>query len=247
MDTSWQRVSKWYHKSVGEEGHYYHQQVILPNLFRMMALRSGDKVLDIACGQGVLARAMPENIDYVGFDISGDFIRIAKQKAKTKQKFYIVDACKDYGFLDKDFSHACMVLALQNMEFPEQAIKNMSKRLIKGGWAFVVINHPFFRIPGASSWGWDENRKLQYRIVDRYLSSFDTRITAHPGLKKSEDTVSFHHNLSDIAKMFFRTEMVIEGMEEWVSDKKSTGGRGRAENISRREIPLFMALVARKP
>ncbi len=247
MDTSWQKVSKWYNKSVGEEGHYYHQQVILPNLLRMMALRLGDKVLDIACGQGVLARAIPSNIDYVGFDISGEFIKIARQKAGQKQKFYVADACrKDYGFLETAFSHACVILALQNLELPNVAIVNMAERLTKGGQAFVVINHPFYRIPKASSWGWDSNRKLQYRIVDRYLSSFDTKITAHPGLGKSDDTISFHFSLSEVAKMFFKAGMVVEGMEEWVSDKKSTGGRGRAENISRREIPLFMAIVAKK-
>ncbi len=28
--TSWQKVSRWYNDAVGEEGHYYHQHLILP-------------------------------------------------------------------------------------------------------------------------------------------------------------------------------------------------------------------------
>jgi hypothetical protein len=40
---------------------------------------------------------------------------------------------------------------------------------------------------------------------------------------------------------------VIEKLEEWVSDKKNTPGpHARREDRARAEIPLFMAIVARK-
>ena len=37
--TSWKGVGDWYDSIVGEKGHYYHQQVIIPNLLRLLDLR----------------------------------------------------------------------------------------------------------------------------------------------------------------------------------------------------------------
>jgi len=246
MDTTWQKVSKWYDKSVGDEGHYYHQHIILPKLFELMNLKPGDSVLDVACGQGVLAKQIHENIRYIGLDGSVDFIQSAKRIAKKNQRFFVADATKSFPFDQKEFTHACIVLALQNIEKPDETIKLTCEKLEKNGKIFLVLNHPFFRIPKSSSWGWDEGRKLQFRIVEKYLSYIVSRITAHPGLKNDTETVSFHYSFSEICGMLFDAGMVIEGVHEWISDKQSTGGRARAENISRREFPLFMTIVARK-
>lgn len=35
-ETSWQGVSDWYQKSVGRDGHYYHQTVVLPAVLRLL-------------------------------------------------------------------------------------------------------------------------------------------------------------------------------------------------------------------
>jgi hypothetical protein len=39
---------------------------------------------------------------------------------------------------------------------------------------------------------------------------------------------------------------VIEKIEEWVSDKKSTGPMAKMEDRARDEIPMFMAILATK-
>jgi hypothetical protein len=40
--------------------------------------------------------------------------------------------------------------------------------------------------------------------------------------------------------------LVIDGLEEWISNKESRPGkRAKAENRARREIPLFLAIRAR--
>jgi hypothetical protein len=40
--------------------------------------------------------------------------------------------------------------------------------------------------------------------------------------------------------------LVIEKIEEWVSDKKSEGGKAAMEDKARAEFPLFMAIAAKK-
>lgn len=62
--TSWEPVSKWYNKIVGTEGHYYHQNIIIPKLMKLLHFPSGTSLslLDLACGQGVMSgKATPGN------------------------------------------------------------------------------------------------------------------------------------------------------------------------------------------
>ena len=80
MKTSWQGVSKWYNKIVGEEGHYYHQHVVIPGVIRLLQIKNGDSLVDLACGNGVLRRNIKNNIEYLGVDISRNLIDEAKRR-----------------------------------------------------------------------------------------------------------------------------------------------------------------------
>jgi ubiquinone/menaquinone biosynthesis C-methylase UbiE len=96
-NSSWQKVSKWYNKTVGDEGLYYHQHVIMPNLKRILNLKENESLLDLACGQGILERNMDKNIEYVGVDLASNLIREANEiKINPKHKFIIADVSKDY-------------------------------------------------------------------------------------------------------------------------------------------------------
>ena len=88
---------------------------------------------------------------------------------------------------------------------------------------------------------------MQYRRVDRYMSSLTIPIQAHPSQgEKSVNTWTYHHNLSDYTKMLKEAGFVIESLDEWCSDKQSTGGKAKMENRSREEIPMFLAIIAKK-
>jgi hypothetical protein len=47
-----------------------------------------------------------------------------------------------------------------------------------------------------------------------------------------------------ISQMLFDGGFLIEKIEEWISDKKSEGGMAKIEDKARKEIPLFMAILA---
>jgi len=244
--TSWESSAKWYDEAVGEKGHYYHEHVILPNLLKIMGLNLKSKVLDVACGQGILARHIPKGIPYFGIDISPTLIQSAKEKADKKlHRFQVMDATKPISLSEKDFTHATIILALQNIADPLQVLKNIEKHLAPGGKLFIVLNHPCFRIPRQSSWGIDEAKKLQYRRVDCYLSPLQIPIQTHPGKKDEIQTLSFHHPLSSYTKWMKEAGLVIEEMEEWISDKISTGTKARMENRARTEFPLFLTFVCK--
>jgi ubiquinone/menaquinone biosynthesis C-methylase UbiE len=247
-DTSWEKVSGWYGKAVGEEGSYYHRSIILPGSLALLGLKKDSSLLDLACGQGVLARQIPTTVRYVGLDLSPALIKQARNLDKDRQHIYrIADVTADLPVEDTDFSHAAIILSLQNITNQEAVIKNASGHLRPKGRFLIVINHPCFRIPRQSSWGVDPQNKTQYRRIDRYLSPIEVPIQAHPGKgTASETTWTYHQPLSAYSRMLSQTGFLIEKLEEWVSESHSTGGAARMENRARREFPLFLALLARK-
>src|SRR5262249_49920639 len=110
-----------------------------------------------------------------------------------------------------------------------------------------VLNHPCFRIPRQSSWQVDSEKKIQYRRLDRYLSPMQIPINAHPSKgERSATTLSFHHPLSAYSQWLRDAGFVISCMEEWCSDKVSTGSAAKMENRSRAEFPLFLTLLSQK-
>ncbi len=243
-DTSWQKSSNWYNKLVGDKGHFYHQQIVIPGVINLLKIDSNSSILDIGCGQGVLAKQFPKN-EYFGIDLSSNLINIARQQDKnSKHQYAIQDATKPFSQETK-YSHAAAILSLQNMENQDDAIKNVSNNVIKNGKFVIVLNHPAFRIPRQSGWGVAEN-KVQYRYINMYMSFLKIPINMHPGEKQSEVTWSFHYPLSYYAKSLQQSGFFIETIEEWTSSKESVGKMAKSENRSRSEIPLFLVILAKK-
>lgn len=246
-NTSWQQVASWYDGIVGQDGHYYHQHVVLPGTLKLLELSADSRVLDIACGQGILSRAIPKVRQYLGLDSAKGLIEAAKRGVKNPDySFMALDATKSWGNVPKNFTHACILLALQNIERADLAIKNASEHLDTKGKLLIVINHPMFRIPRQSGWGIDEKTKQQYRWVNRYASPLKVPITMHPGQKNEHTTWSFHKSLHDYVQMLAQAGFVIKNIEEWQSDKESVGKAAKMENRARAEFPLFMAILAEK-
>lgn len=246
-DTSWEEVEGWYSSCVGEKGHYYHRTLILPNALRLLGLeKTALSVLDLGCGQGVFARALPPSAFYCGIDASPSLIAEAK-KLLPHRRFLVADATATLPLEKNDFDRALFLLSLQNMERQDQAIANARAHLRPGGHLLLVLNHPCFRIPRQSSWGIDEDHKLQYRKIQRYLSPLKIPIQMHPGKEHSAQTVSFHHSLTDIFAFLAQANLSVIALEEWCSDKKSTGPKAKMEDRARSEIPLFLAILASSP
>ncbi len=245
-DTSWQKVSKWYGGIVGEKGHYFHQSVIIPKALKLLDLKKESKLLDIACGQGVFARSIDPQIEYLGVDKANQLIEEAKRRDRnSKHEYVVADVTKNIPVRDI-FDRAVIILALQNIKEPEKAIEQASQRLSKGAKLLIVLNHPSFRIPRQSSWEDDKQQKLQYRRVNRYMSPLEIPINAHPGEENSPVTWSYHRPLEDYSKMLFENGFCIERIEEWTSEKHSEGKRAKQENRAREEFPMFMAILAVK-
>lgn len=247
-NTSWQKIAPWYEKSVGLSGHYYHQHLIIPGALRLLNLKPDSSLLDLACGQGVLGRQINPQTEYYGLDLAPSLIKFAKQNdSSPKHHYAVADITKPLPLTKTDFSHASIILALQNLENPAFVLNNAAKYTKVGGQLLLILNHPTFRIPRQSSWEIDPQNKLQSRRINRYLSPLKIPINAHPGRANvGPVTWSFHQPLSAYFKFLKDNHFVVTDLEEWASDKESEGKAAKMENRGRSEFPLFLALLAQK-
>jgi ubiquinone/menaquinone biosynthesis C-methylase UbiE len=251
--THWGDVAEWYDSLVGEEGSEYQRKVVLPGAIRLLDARANDQVLDIACGQGVLCRMLArQGVATTGIDAAEDLVRLARDRnaqlpADAVRPVYRTADVRDLSFLgENEFSGAACLLAIQNINPIGPVFAGVARALRPMGRFVIVMMHPCFRGPKETSWGWDERQGVQYRRVDRYLLPRKAPIVTHPG--KSQDyTWTFHKPIEAYVKALAGAGLLVDALEEWPSHKTSTSGpRAGAENVARKEIPMFLAIRAVK-
>jgi RluA family pseudouridine synthase len=258
IDSSWEPVADWYDELLDERRNDHYRDLILPGALRLLEAAPGSRVLDLACGQGALARQLAERgVEVVGVDLSPRLIELARRRARglsPRPRFAVGDA-RALDALDLgEFDAVACVMGLANLEPMEDAIASAARRLRPGGALVAVLPHPAFRAPRQTSWVWEsdaQGRPQQYRRVDGYLSPAQVRIVANPGAvahgRPAVETWTFHRPLQSYVRALAAHGLWIDRLEEWPSQRTSQAGpRAAEENRARGEIPLFLGLRARK-
>ncbi len=258
---SWDHVAPWYDQLIEEGRSDHFQDVIVPGTLHLLQPVAGMRVLDIACGQGLLSRKLAGlGLQVVGVDASPRLIESAKERSQGLSIEYAVADARSLGGagLAEKFDAAICTMALMNIEPMEPVLRGAAELLKPGAPLVLVILHPAFRAPGQTAWGWDEkgagankNGPKQFRRVDGYLSNGQTPITMNPGdVAKGETPVqtwTFHRPLQGYIKALSEASFLVESLEEWPSRRSSQPGpRAAEENRARREIPMFLGIRAVK-
>lgn len=247
--TAWSgETARWYDSLAGERGSDYQQQVVFPNTLRLLELKPGQRVLDVACGQGAFARRLASGGARVtGIDASRDLIERARKQSPREVTYVVGDATRLSGAVEGPFDAIACIIAIQNIEQVEPVFAGCAALLAPKGRLALVMNHPVFRAPRQSGWGWDEQRKLQYRRVDSYITPNKIPIQVHPGAQPGLVAWSFHRPLQTYVAALAKAGLVVDALEEWPSHRASQPGpRAKAEDRARDEIPLFLAIRARR-
>ncbi len=245
----WDNVATWYDKLVGDSGSDYHQNVILPATERLLQVDKGERVLDLCCGQGVLAPlVLKAGAHYTGVDASPKLIESARQRVRhPNAKFLISDVTKPANWADGSYDAAACLMAVHDVLELDQMFGNLSDALVPGGRGILIFMHPCFRIPRQSHWGWDEEKKIQYRRLDRYGLPLTIPIQTHPGLATETHTQFHHRPLAGYLNELGAAGLATIGCEELYSHRRSQPGpKSRGEHRAAEEFPLFLALLVVK-
>jgi 2-polyprenyl-3-methyl-5-hydroxy-6-metoxy-1,4-benzoquinol methylase len=220
-------------------------------------------ILDLACGQGVLCRklaALGHNL--TGIDAAEPLIDAARRRNDADPlliRYQVADATRlrrpdgtfAAGLAPVSFDAITLILAIQNIT-PLTPVWQACHALLKpGGSLILVMMHPCFRVPKQSDWLWEEKAGTQARLTRQYLTSSTIPIQTRPGLaahgKDASSTTHFHRPLQAYVNTLGNAGLLIDHIEEWPSHKKSEPGpRQKGLDQSRKEIPMFLALRARR-
>jgi hypothetical protein len=101
-------------------------------------------------------------------------------------------------------------------------------------------------VPRQSGWGWDRERRLQYRRIDRYLTPIVVPMKPPTGRAEGA-TRSFHRPLEAYINGLGAHGLLVDCIDEVPTYKISEAGpHAAAENRANEEIPLFLGLRAWK-
>ena len=136
------------------------------------------------------------------------------------------------GIEDKRVDKISIILAIQNIENLAGTLSECSRILKQNGKLFIVMNHPAFRIPQKSHWGFDEKNKIQYRRLDAYMSDSKAEIEMRPGMKTGEKTFSFHRPLQVYFKALKRTDFArVVWKNGFPTKKPKRSARGSGKQV----------------
>lgn len=251
----WDQLAGWWDDQIGD-GNAFQDCLIEPASERLLELRSGQRVLDIACGAGRFARRMARlGARVLGIDHSERFIERARQRTASEglqdrielRLLSATDPAALLALAGAPFDAAVCTMALMDMSSIEPLLSNLPRLLTREGRFVFSVTHPAFN--SGTSRLVAEQRYADGEILTRYgVTVTDyARPYVNMGLGIAGQPVPQHYFHRPIGLLFntcFRHGFVLDGMEE-PTFPTGHGGRSRLP-ISFEDMPAIPpVLVAR--
>lgn len=206
-----------------DEENYHHKYRILPEVYRMLNVKKNDKVLDVACGKGDVARYLIERgAKVTGIDISKmlDYAIEREEKEKLGIDYLELNA---ENLIDKferaSFDKVVCNMALMDIEDYKTTIEQISFILKENGIFVFSITHPAFALPNCTSLRIPDDSQRnedKFRVV---LDYFDER----PAVFNYGDMPSilqFPRTISSYLNELVNNNLVLREMSEPKASKE---------------------------
>lgn len=222
----WNAKAAFWDERMGE-GNAFQRALIGPATERLLALRAGELVLDVACGNGVMARRLATlGARVVGCDFSEVFIERARARQGVHTEladritYQVVDATREEELLALGVGRFDAVVcnqAFMDMATIEPLLRAARQLLVPHGRFVFALSHPCFN-SGVFRMVAEQEDGAAGVIVRRgvavytYLTPTTQKGTGMPG--EPEPHYYFHRPLSVLLASCFRAGFALDGMEE---------------------------------
>ncbi|MFZ5353513.1 MAG: class I SAM-dependent methyltransferase [Bacillota bacterium] len=221
----WEDNADCWDERMGEHSNRFHREIIRPDTEKLLSVKDGEKILDIACGNGNFSRRLVElGAKVTAFDYSEKMIENARKRCSAyldKIDFHVIDA-----------TNANEILALSSAGPFDKAVSNMAimdisdiaplfnsvHRLLKTGGTFVFSTmHPCFQLPGMRKI--TETEDLGDSVRTRYgIQIFDyINPCVYEGfaiINQPSPQLYYHRPLYEILNTCFEAGFAINGVSE---------------------------------
>lgn len=219
----WNRKAAHWDEYMGE-GNDWHLQLISPAVERLLRVRPDETILDIACGNGMLARRLARlGARVVACDFSAVFIERAQARSAEfagRIEYSVVDATDKDQLLhlgERRFDGATCTQGLMDMPNIEPLFEGIARLVKPGGRLVITVSHPCFNTTETSMLAeraFDEtgDRTVSAIKLRRYLTAHTAKGAGIPG--EPEPHYYFDRPLSELLGAGFRAGLTLDGMEE---------------------------------
>src|SRR5215467_10445160 len=204
------------------EGNDFFNILVWPAVEKLLQPSAGERLLDIACGNGVTSRRLAAvGAKVTAFDFSEAIIELARRREPQSNIDYrVVDATDREALIQlgvASFNGALCNMALMDMANIDPLMQALGSLLRSDGRFVFSTLHPCFNNPAIVQMVELEDRAgnivTTYSVkVSRYLTSY-TQV----GLAMHEQPVPhryFHRPLSALLAPAFEAGLVVDAVEE---------------------------------
>lgn len=209
-------------------------QQTLAALVDALPLAAGARWLEVACGPGLISRALAPRVgSVVGVDLTPAMIALARREADAaglaNLRFVVGDALA-LPFPDGAFDGAVTRFSLHHMQAPGRCVAEMARAVRRGAWV-AVADHLTSADPATAAW---------HQEIERLRDPSHQRCLDPAGLR----ALAAAARLEPVSE---RIEPLVIDYEEWLT--RGSGGeanRARIERLltSRAHDPCFRARLA---
>ena len=220
---AWDENAAFWDERMGE-GNDFVEVLTWPPTERMLALQPGERVLDIACGNGLTSRRMAAmGAEVVATDFSEEMIAYARRRTTEYEgqlTFDVLDATDEAALLalgEDQFDAALCAMALFDMAEIDPLMRSLGRLLRPGGRFVFSVIHPCFNNAHVVQMAEMEDREGEivtvYSVkISGYMTASVARGAAIAGQPKPQ--LYFHRPLQMLLSAGFRAGLVLDDLEE---------------------------------
>lgn len=247
----WSELAEWYDAKQGDDGDPWHHDLIDPPLIALVGEVRGLRLLDLACGNGYLARRFArQGASVAAVDASAPIVALAQARERSDPlgiSYAAGDAAAIPSLADGTIDVVYSNMALMDMPDAVGPIREVARLLKPGGRFVASLCHPCFDVPDASSWLWERKdfRTTVSRRVGNYRRPFASSSLWIVPDRPEFRTMSYHRPLSWYVRELWAAGLAVTAMEEPGASDAFLAAPPQREGI--RDVPLHLVLEARKP
>ena len=245
---AWNQKAEFWDELYGEYGNRFHRELVSPSVERLLNLKQGERVLDVACGAGALARRLAElGASVTAVDFSEALIERAKsrgQRAGAAIDYQAVDASAEDALVALGtFDAITCTMAMNDMAEVGPLFRAAATMLADGGRFVFATMHPAFNSnnPVFVAELADVDGVLQtthFVKIAGYLSVPPVLGVGAPG--EPNPHTYFHRPLGELLGQAFAAGLVLDGIEE-PAFPKDADTEGRLSWYNFWQIPPVLA------
>lgn len=228
---AWDTNAEFWDERMGE-GNDFFDVLLWPAVEKLLRSAPGERLLDVACGNGVTSRRLANaEASVTAFDGSPAMIALARARGGASNIDYRVIDATDYealiGLGTGVFDAALCNMALMDMADIDPLMKALAVLLKPGGRFVFSVLHPCFNNPATVQMGELEDRNgalvATYSVkIPRYQTPFTQVGLAMHG--QPEPHPYFHRPLGWLLAPALAAGLVLDGFEERAFPPENAGG-----------------------